>query len=189
MTTQTAKPRLYEKFQGEVLPELMKRHGISNKLAAPRLQKVVISMGVGEAKENKGLIDAAAADLTLIAGQKCQLTTARVSVSNFRLREGMPIGCRVTLRGDRMWEFVDRLISVVVPRIKDFRGLKAKFDGRGNYSMGLEDQSVFPEIDLDRIKHHQGMNITFVTSAGDDAVGRELLEGLGMPFRKSGKKA
>ncbi|GJM22186.1 MAG: 50S ribosomal protein L5 [Planctomycetota bacterium] len=189
MTTETAKPRLYEKFQSDVLPGLMSKHNIKNVLAAPRLTKVVISMGVGEAKENKGLIDAAATDLTLIAGQKCQLTTARVSVSNFRLREGMPIGCRVTLRGDRMWEFVDRLISVVVPRIKDFRGLKSKLDGGGNYSMGLDDQLVFPEIDLDRVKHHQGMNITFVTTADNDALGRELLEGLGMPFRKSGKKA
>lgn len=183
-TTETATPRLYTRFQDEILPALMERRGIQNRHAAPHLQKVVVSMGVGAAKENKGLLDAAAADLKLITGQHPQITRARMSVSNFRLREDMPIGCRVTLRGQRMWEFVDRLISVVVPRIKDFRGLNTKLDGGGNYSMGLSDQTVFPEVDLDRIKNFQGMNITFVTSAEDDDLARELLTDLGMPFRK-----
>lgn len=184
MTTATATPRLYETFRDKVLPELQQKHGIKNHMAAPRVTKIVVSMGVGEAKENKALLDAAAADLTLITGQKAALTQARMSVSNFKLREGMPIGCRVTLRGPRMWEFLDRLISVVIPRIKDFRGLKTKLDGRGNYSLGLADQTVFPEIDLDRIKNFQGMNITIVTSAGSDDLGRELLTALGMPFRR-----
>ena len=189
MTTETSTvPRLATRFHEEILPELMKRQGIENLLAAPRLSKVVVSMGVGAAKENKGLLDSASSDLTLITGQKAQLTRARISVSNFRLREDTPIGCRVTLRGARMWEFVDRLISVVVPRIKDFRGLPTKFDGGGNYSMGLNDQTVFPEVDLDRLKHYQGMNITFVTTASTDELGRELLAGLGMPFRKPRQK-
>lgn len=187
-TTETATPRLYTRFHDEILPALMERRGILNKHAAPHLQKVVVSMGVGAAKENKALLDAAAADLKLITGQHAQITRARMSVSNFRLREDMPIGCRVTLRGQRMWEFVDRLISVVVPRIKDFRGLNTKLDGGGNYSMGLSDQTVFPEVDLDRIKNFQGMNITFVTSAEDDELGRELLSDLGMPFRKPRSK-
>lgn len=189
MSTETATPpRLYETYRDTVCPALMERHGIQNAMAAPRLTKIVVSMGVGEARENKTVLDSAAADLTLITGQKAALTAARVSVSNFKLREGMPIGCRVTLRGPRMWEFLDRLISVVIPRIKDFRGLKTKMDGRGNYSMGLQDQTVFPEIDLDRIKHNQGMNITFVTTAEDDALGFDLLKDLGLPFRRPTEK-
>ena len=189
MSTDTHTPRLQETYLTKVRQELMDNNGIKNVHAAPAVQKVVISMGVGEARENTALIDHAVNDLTAIAGQKAAVTRARLSVSNFRLREGMPIGCRVTLRGDRMWEFLDRLITVVVPRIKDFRGLKKKFDGRGNYSMGLPDQTVFPEIDLDRIKHSQGMNITIVTSAENDALGTELLAGLGMPFRREGQSA
>jgi large subunit ribosomal protein L5 len=142
-------------------------------------------MGVGAARENKALIDAAAADLTMITGQKASIRKAKKAVSNFKLREDMPIGCMVTLRGYRMWEFLDRLIAIVIPRIKDFRGLKrGGFDGRGNYNMGLPDQTVFPEIDLDKIKHFQGMDITIVTSAGSDALALDLLERLGMPFRK-----
>ena len=184
MTTATSTPRLYETYRVKVLPEFMKKHGITNIMAAPRLLKIVVSMGVGEARENKAVLDSAVADLTLIAGQKAALRRARMSVSNFKLREGMPIGCMVTLRGDRMWEFLDRLISVVIPRIKDFRGLKTRLDGRGNYSLGLADQTVFPEIDLDRIKNFQGMNITIVTTAGSDDLGRELLADLGMPFRR-----
>ncbi len=185
MSTETYVPRLKTSFK-EARAELMEKSGIKNIHAAPTIQKVVVSMGVGEARENAALVDSAAADLTAIVGQKASHTVARMSVSNFRLREGMPIGCRVTLRGDRMWEFLDRLISVVIPRIKDFRGLKRKLDGQGNYSMGLPDQTVFPEIDLDRIKHMQGMNITIVTTAPDDDAGTELLTALGMPFRKTG---
>ena len=178
-------PRLRQTYTETVRPAVMQAHGITNVHAAPRLEKIVISMGVGLARENKALLDAAAADLTLISGQKAALTVAKQSVSNFKLREGMPIGCRVTLRGARMWEFLDRLISVVIPRIKDFRGLKRTgFDGRGNYSMGLGDQTVFPEIDLDQVKGQQGMNITMVTSAKNNDIARDLLERLGMPFRK-----
>lgn len=187
MTTATAAPRLFQTYREKILPEFCKRNGIVNPMAAPRLVKIVISMGVGEARENKTVLDAATADLTLIAGQKASVTQARMSISNFKLREGMPIGCMVTLRGDRMWEFLDRLISVVIPRIKDFRGLKTKLDGQGNYSLGLADQTVFPEIDLDRIKNFQGMNITIVTTAGKDELGRELLTDLGMPFRRPRK--
>jgi large subunit ribosomal protein L5 len=187
-TTASAKqyPRLLQTFTEEIRPALMSTHGIDNVNAAPRLLKIVVSMGVGAARENKGLLDAAAADLTQITGQLAAPRTARRAVSNFKLREGMPIGCMVTLRGHRMWEFLDRLISVVIPRIKDFRGLKrGGFDGSGNYSMGLSDQAVFPEIDLDRIKHMQGMNITVVTSTMQDDVALDLLERLGMPFRKA----
>ncbi|MCB9897110.1 MAG: 50S ribosomal protein L5 [Planctomycetes bacterium] len=185
MTATIQVPRLLEAYEGTVRAKLMEKHSIDNVMAAPRLQKIIISMGVGEARENKALCDQAAADLTLIAGQKAAITVARMSVSNFRLREGMPIGCRVTLRGHRMWEFLDRLVTVVIPRIKDFRGLRRTFDGRGNYSMGLTDQTVFPEIDLDRVKRFQGMNITMVTNAGDDAVAFDLLEALGMPFKSA----
>jgi len=187
MTTATSSTRLNAKYLDEVRPAIMSEHGITNSLAAPKITKVVVSMGVGEARENKTALDSAAADLTRIVGQKAQLTRARMSVSNFKLREGMPIGCRATLRGPRMWEFLDRLISVVIPRIKDFRGLRTKLDGQGNYSMGLSDQTVFPEIDLDRIKFSQGMNITIVTTADNDALGLELLQKLGMPFQHDDK--
>ncbi len=184
-----APPRLLVTYQSRVRGELMEAHGIDNVNAAPRLRKIVISMGVGAARENKELIHAAAGDLSLIAGQKAAIRRAKKAVSNFKIREDMPIGCVVTLRGHRMWEFLDRLIAVVIPRIKDFRGLRrAGFDGRGNFSMGLPDQTVFPEIDLDKIKHSQGMNIAIVTSAGTDELGLELLERLGMPFRKPGDK-
>jgi len=183
--TATATPRLKEKYASEVCPELMKRFGITNIHAAPRPMKLVISMGVGLARENKGLLDDAAADLATLAGQRAALRKAKTSVSNFKLREDMPIGCMVTLRGNRMWEFLDRLISVAMPRIKDFRGLKRSgFDGRGNYSVGLNDQTVFPEIDLDKVKNYQGMNINIVTSAETNEIGFALLEALGMPFRK-----
>jgi large subunit ribosomal protein L5 len=177
-------PRLRIRFRETIRSELMQAHGVKNVNEAPRLRKIVLNMGVGAARENKALADLAQADLTAIAGQKAALRKARKAVSNFHLREGMPIGCVVTLRGARMWEFLDRLISVVVPRIKDFRGLpRAGFDGRGNYNMGLPDQTVFPEIELDKIKHFQGMNITIVTTAGRDDLGLELLQRLGMPFR------
>jgi large subunit ribosomal protein L5 len=179
------KPRLMETYGTTVCQEIMKARGIDNVNAAPRLRKIVVNMGVGAARENKALIDAAAGDLTMITGQKASIRKARKAISNFKLREDMPIGCMVTLRGARMWEFLDRLVAVVIPRIKDFRGLRrGGFDGRGNFSMGLPDQTVFPEIDLDKIKHFQGMNITIVTSAGSDEAALDLLERLGMPFRK-----
>jgi large subunit ribosomal protein L5 len=185
MAATATMPRLREKYTTEVCAELMKRFGIKNIHAAPRPMKLVVSMGVGLARENKSLLDEAAADLTTLSGQKAALRKAKVSVANFKLREDMPIGCMVTLRGNRMWEFLDRLISVAMPRIKDFRGLKrGGFDGRGNYSVGLQDQTVFPEIDLDKLKNYQGMNITVVTSAPNDEIGFALLESLGMPFRK-----
>jgi len=189
MSTQSTLPRLLGHYQAKVRPALMEKYGIRNVHAAPAITKVIISMGVGDARENVAVLDQAVADLTVIAGQKASMTKARMSISNFKLREGMPIGCRVTLRGHRMWEFLDRLIAVVIPRIKDFRGLKKRFDGNGNYSMGLADQVVFPEIDLDRVKHMQGMNITIVTTAGDDERGTELLASLGMPFRQEGAAA
>src|SRR5262249_42287405 len=191
-TAPPPEPRLRLRFRDTVRSEFMQAHGVSNVNAAPRLRKIVLNMGVGAARENKALADAAQADLTLITGQKAALRKARKAVSNFHLREGMPIGCVVTLRGARMWEFLDRLVSVVIPRIKDFRGLpRTGFDGRGNYSMGLPDQTVFPEIELDKIKHFQGMNITIVTTAGRDDLGLDLLERLGMPFRsaQAGKEA
>jgi large subunit ribosomal protein L5 len=177
-------PRLRKRYRDEICPAFMQAHSIDNANAAPRLRKIVLNMGVGAARENKALCDLAAADLTMITGQKAAQRKARKAVSNFHLREGMPIGCMVTLRGARMWEFLDRLVAIVIPRIKDFRGLpRAGFDGRGNYNMGLPDQTVFPEIELDKVKHFQGMNITIVTTAGDDTLGLELLERLGMPFR------
>ena len=189
MTATTYIPRMLELYETNIRKQLMEKYSIDNVMAAPRLQKIIISMGVGEARENKTLVDQAAADLTIIAGQKAAVTVARMSVSNFRLREGMPIGCRVTLRGHRMWEFLDRLVTVVIPRIKDFRGLRRTFDGGGNYSMGLTDQTVFPEIDLDRVKRFQGMNITMVTNTDDDTLAFDLLEALGMPFKSADESA
>ena len=187
MTATATQPRLRETFETKVRPEMMKDHGIGNLHAAPRLQKVVVSMGVGLARENKALLDEAAGHLSILSGQKPSLRKAHKSVSIFKLREEMLIGCMVTMRGDRMWEFLDRLISVVMPRIKDFRGLKRQgFDGRGNWSVGLRDQTVFPEINLDSIKNYQGMNVTVVTSAETNEIALDLLERLGMPFRKPG---
>ncbi len=177
-------PRLLEKYNGEIRPALRQRFGIKNDMAAPRLSKIVLNMGVGKARENKALIETAAADLATIAGQKPKVTHAKTSVSGFRLREGMPIGCVVTLRGKRMYEFLDRLVSVAIPRIKDFRGLSRKsFDGRGNYSMGLSEQGVFPEIRVDNLQFVQGLDVTICTTADDDAKAEALLESFGMPFR------
>jgi len=178
------KPRLKDKYDGEIKPSLMDRFGIGNVHAAPRLTKIVVNMGCKGAVENKGRVDAAQKDLATITGQRPTIRKARKSIAGFKLREGMPIGVAVTLRGDRMWEFTDRLISVVLPRIRDFRGVKDKLDGRGNYTLGLSEQSVFPEIDFDRIEYSQGMDITFVTTASDDEQGHALLKELGMPFRR-----
>ncbi|MCG3138680.1 MAG: 50S ribosomal protein L5 [Phycisphaerae bacterium] len=176
--------RLLEKYKSQIMPQLQEEFKCENPMALPRLDKVVVSMGVGKALEDKKLIDVAARDLGLITGQKAVICKAKKSVSNFKLREGYPIGCKVTLRGARMYEFMDRLMSVVIPRIRDFRGLNPKsFDGRGAYSMGLAEQSVFPEIDVANIEHQQGMNVTIVTTAKSDAEARRLLTLMGMPFR------
>lgn len=176
--------RLYEKYKQEVVPGLKEELGRQNVLTIPRLQKIVLSMGVGAAVADKKRIEHATRDLTFMAGQKAVVCKARKSVSNFKVREGYPIGCMVTLRGVRMFEFLDRLISIVIPRIRDFRGLNPQaFDGHGNYSMGLTEQSVFPEVNLDKIEFPQGLNVTIVTSALNDTQGRHLLTCLGMPFR------
>ena len=177
--------RLQERYQQEIVPELMKALGAKSPMAVPRLEKVVLNMGVGKALENDKRLAAAAEDLTQIAGQRAVITRAKISVSGFKLREGQAIGCRVTLRGRRMYEFVDRLLNVAVPRIRDFRGSSPRsFDGRGNYNLGLSEQTVFPEIAADRVEFFQGMDIAFVTTAKDDSEARMLLDRLGFRFRK-----
>lgn len=180
--------RLKEKYKSDVVPKLTERFGIGNRLAVPTLTKIVVNMGVSGAVENKSRVDAAARDLATITGQQPTIRKAAKNISTFKLREGMPIGCAVTLRRERMWEFADRLMSVVLPRIRDFRGVRNRLDGRGNYTMGLIEQTVFPEIELDKIEFTQGMDITFVTTAGDDERGFFLLKELGMPFRTSGRE-
>ncbi len=178
--------RLSERYKNEILPELQAELKIGNRMAVPRLSKVVVSMGTGSPMIDKNRSGAAVLDLATITGQKPQLRRARKSVSNFKVREGMTVGCRVTLRGKRMYEFLDRLVNAAIPRMRDFRGLSPKsFDGRGNYSMGVSDQSIFPEIDVARITYNQGMNITLVTTADNDTDARSLLTQLGMPFRKT----
>ncbi|MEL6712541.1 MAG: 50S ribosomal protein L5 [Planctomycetota bacterium] len=174
--------RLKEKYTSEVRTKLSEDFGIKNHLAIPRLEKIVINMGVTGAVESKSKVETAARDLGTITGQKPTIRKAKKSIAGFKLREGMPIGCAVTLRSDRMWEFADRLISVVLPRIRDFRGVKDKLDGRGNYTLGLAEQSIFPEIPFDRIEFQQGMDITFVTTAPTDEQGYALLKCLGLPF-------
>lgn len=178
-------PRLKQKYDQEILAKLQKQFGITNAMAAPKLIKIVINMGCKGAVENKSRVDAAAKDLGQIAGQKPTIRLARKSIAGFKLREGMPIGVAVTLRADRMWEFADRLIAITLPRIRDFRGVGTKLDGRGNYTLGLADQSVFPEIELDKIEFSQGMDITFVTTAPNDEQGYFLLSELGMPFKRA----
>jgi large subunit ribosomal protein L5 len=181
-------PRLLEKYQKEILPALGKKLGRENKLSLPKLAKIVLNMGVGKALQDKERMKQAAEHLGLIAGQRPQIMKAKVAVSAFRLREGNEIGCRVTLRGKRMYEFLDRLINVALPRIRDFRGISPKsFDGNGNYSMGLTEQLVFPEIDPDKVTFTQGMDITFVTTTRSDDEARDLLRGFGMPFREDAK--
>src|ERR687887_2658032 len=178
--------RLMERYQKEITPRLGERLNRKNRLSLPRLQKIVVNMGVGKALQDKGRMEQAADQLGQITGQKAQIRKAKVAVSGFRLREGNEIGCRVTLRGQRMYEFLDRLISIALPRIRDFRGVNPKsFDGHGNYSLGLTEQGVFPEIDPDKVTFVQGMDITFVTSTTSDDEARELLRGFGMPFRES----
>jgi large subunit ribosomal protein L5 len=178
--------RLLERYQNEIVPQLKKKLGRDNLLSLPRLQKIVVNMGVGKALQDKNRMEQAAEQLSLITGQRAQIRKAKKAVSGFRLRQGNEIGCRVTLRGRRMYEFMDRLISIALPRIRDFRGLNPRsFDGHGNYSLGLSEQSVFPEIDPDKITFVQGMDVTFVTSTNSDDEARELLRSFGMPFRET----
>ena len=180
------KARRQTRYETEVIPALMKEFGFANVMQVPRLQKIVVNMGLGEAVQNAKMLDAAVAEMTTIAGQKPVITRAKKSIAGFKLREGAAIGCMVTLRRDRMWEFIDRLISVGLPRVRDFRGVSRKaFDGRGNYTLGIREQIIFPEINYDKVDKIKRMNITFVTSATTDEHGRALLQGLGMPFRKN----
>jgi large subunit ribosomal protein L5 len=176
--------RLHEKYRKEAVPALTKKFGYSNTMAVPRVSKVTVNIGLGEASQNAKLLDTAAQELGQIAGQKAVITRAKKSIANFKIRKGMPIGCMVTLRGERMYEFLDRLTNVVFPRVRDFRGMAPNsFDGRGNYTLGLKDQLVFPEIDYTRVDKIKGMNITITTTARNDEEGRELLKLLGVPFR------
>ena len=177
-------PRLKTKYREEIVPALMEKFQYSSIMQVPKLEKVCINQGVGAATQDKKLVDNALTEMTLIAGQKAVPTKAKKSVSNFKLREGMTIGARVTLRKDQMYEFLERLISVALPRVRDFRGINDKsFDGRGNYSMGITEQIIFPEIDLDKVSKISGLDITFVTSANTDAEALELLKLLGLPFK------
>lgn len=179
-------PYLKQRYQEHVVEALSQQFQFANAMQVPRLSKVVINMGVGEARDDAKLIDAAMADLATISGQKPAMRRARKSIANFKLREGMPIGCLVTLRGDRMWEFIHRLIHVALPRVRDFQGLPSKsFDGRGNYSMGISEQLIFPEINVDNVVRTRGMDITFVTTAATDDQARALLREIGLPLRKA----
>jgi large subunit ribosomal protein L5 len=178
------KPRLKERYNTELVAKLKEELGCENVMMVPRLEKIVVNTSLKEAIQTPKILDAAAGDLAIITGQKAVIRRARRSIANFKLREGMPIGAKVTVRGDRMWFFLDRLISYAIPRIRDFRGLSPKaFDGRGNYSMGLTEQLLFPEIEYDKVARIVGMNVTFVTTADTDEAGRALLKQLGMPFR------
>jgi large subunit ribosomal protein L5 len=183
----TDSARLRTRYYQELRPALMKELGLTNPMAAPRLEKVVVNMGVGEATQNAKVLDPAVAELAQITGQKPVVTKAKKSIAAFKVREGMPIGCMVTLRGDRMYEFLDRLMNVALPRVRDFRGVPTRsFDGRGNYTLGLRDQLIFPEIDYSKVEHQKGMNITIVTTAQTDEQARALLRAIGMPFRAGG---
>jgi large subunit ribosomal protein L5 len=177
-------PRLLERYRSEVVPKLSQEFGFTNVHQVPRLEKVVVNMGVGKATQNAKLIEKAAEELAAITGQKAAVRKARKSIANFKLRQGQAVGCTVTLRGTRMWEFFDRLVNVSLPRVRDFKGVSAKgFDGRGNYSLGIREQIIFPEIDYDSVENITGLNVTVVTSARNDAEGKALLAQLGMPFR------
>ena len=179
-------PRLRDRFRTAVIPSLMKERGYTNPFEVPRLEKIVINMGVGEGKENAKVLDFATADLGAIAGQKAVVTRAKKSIANFKLRENAPIGCKVTLRGPRMYEFLDRLVNVALPRVRDFKGVPPKaFDGRGNYALGLREQVIFPEITYDKVDKVRGMDIVMVTTAHSDEEAKALLTHLGVPFRES----
>jgi large subunit ribosomal protein L5 len=182
---QSSGPRMKVRYREEILPAMREQFGYANVMQVPGLTKIVVNMGVGEAARDSKLIEGAVKDLTAITGQKPQVTRARKSIAQFKLREGMPIGCHVTLRGDRMWEFLDRLLALALPRIRDFRGLSDRqFDGRGNYTFGLTEQVMFHEINQDRIDRSRGMDITVVTTATNDDEGRALLKKLGFPFKE-----
>jgi large subunit ribosomal protein L5 len=186
MAATATEPRLKARYKAEIVPALNTEFGFSNIMQTPRVVKVVVNMGVGEAAKDSKLIEGAIRDLMAITGQRPSVTKARKSIAQFKLREGMPIGAHVTLRGDRMWEFLDRLLTVALPRIRDFRGLNGKqFDGKGNYTFGLTEQSMFHEIDQDSIDRVRGMDITVVTTATNDAEGRALLKQLGFPFKEN----
>ena len=181
----SVKVQLHEKYKEEMVPALMKELGLTSRMQVPGLKKIVINLSTAEAVRNPKVLNIAVDELTAITGQKAVITKAKKSISNFKLREGMPIGCMVTLRKERMWAFLERLIHLSLPRVRDFRGLNSRgFDGRGNYNMGLKEQIIFPEIDYDKAESVRGMNITICTSAENDNQGRALLEALGMPFRK-----
>ncbi|HJC39764.1 MAG TPA: 50S ribosomal protein L5 [Candidatus Mediterraneibacter faecigallinarum] len=177
--------RLKDQYQNEIVDAMIKKFGYKNIMEVPKLDKVVINMGVGEAKDNAKVLESAVADMEKIAGQKAVVTRAKNSVANFKIREGMPIGCKVTLRGERMYEFVDRLINLALPRVRDFRGVNPNaFDGRGNYALGIKEQLIFPEIEYDKIDKVRGMDVIFVTTAKTDEEARELLRQFNMPFAK-----
>lgn len=179
-------PRLKQKYKEQVVPQLKKEFGIDNAMAVPRLEKIVLNMGLGEAIQNIKILDDGVEELAAIAGQRPSIRRSRKSIASFKLREGMPIGCSVTLRGDRMWEFMDRLIAVALPRVRDFRGVSAKsFDGRGNYTLGVRDHLIFQEIDYNKVDRPKGMNVTFVTTATNDEQAMHLLRELGMPFARN----
>ncbi|MCI0549267.1 MAG: 50S ribosomal protein L5 [Candidatus Rokubacteria bacterium] len=179
-------PRLRDRFRATVIPALMKERGYTNLWEVPRLEKIVINMGVGEGKENPKVLDFATADLQTITGQKPVVTRAKKSIANFKLRENSPIGCKVTLRGARMYEFLDRLVNVALPRVRDFKGVSPKaFDGRGNYALGLREQVIFPEVVYDKVDKVRGMDVIVVTTAGNDEEAKALLAHLGLPFRES----
>jgi large subunit ribosomal protein L5 len=185
-TTETRiEPRLKVKYREEFAPRLQTQLGLSNPMQVPRLEKIVVNMGVGEAIQDRKQIESAMEELTVITGQRPRLNRARKSIAGFKLRQGMPVGCSVTLRGDRMWEFFDRLLAIAIPRIRDFRGLDPRsFDGRGNYTFGVSEQLIFPEVDYDKITAVRGMDITICTTADDDDSARALLEAFGFPFRR-----
>jgi large subunit ribosomal protein L5 len=178
-------PRLKQRYSEEVVPKLKAEFGIDNVMAVPRIERISLNMGMGEAIQNIKILDDAVEELAALAGQKPTITRAQKSIAAFKLREGMPIGCRVTLRGDRMWEFLDRLIAIALPRVRDFRGVPSKsFDGRGNYTLGIRDHLIFPEVDYNKVEKPKGMNITIVTTAGNDERALYMLRELGMPFTR-----
>ncbi|HEY3234326.1 MAG TPA: 50S ribosomal protein L5 [Polyangiaceae bacterium] len=177
-------PRLSQRYSTQIMPQLMQRFGYKNPMQVPRLEKIIINMGLGEAVQNNKLIDAAVIEVMALTGQRPVVTRAKKSIATFKLRQGMPIGVKCTLRRERMWEFLDRLISLALPRVRDFRGTSPRaFDGDGNYTLGLREQTVFPEVNLDKVDKIKGLNVTLVTTAKTDAEAKELLVGLGMPFR------
>ncbi len=176
--------RLKELYRREIVPQMMKKFGYRNVMQVPRIEKIVVNIGAGEAKDNPKLLDQLVEDLALITGQRPVITRARKSISNFHLRQGMPVGCRVTLRGDRMYEFFDRMVNVALPRVRDFKGVSGKgFDGRGNYTLGIQEHIIFPEVDLEKVEKVKGMNVCIATTAETDEEAKELLRLLGMPFR------